>query len=303
MTNLSRRQFLKATIGATALAAFTSFDIKKYKPLLSFSTLGCPDWPLEKILDFASDNGYSGIEIRGLLRQMDLSKCPEFSKEKIQSTLQQIKKKKLKIVNLGTSAAMHHSDPDQRNKSLDEAKSFIRLANELDCPYIRVFPNNMPKDKDKNETIDLIAKGLTELGDFAKDKKVMVLMETHGEVVWTADLEQIMAKVNHPKVGLVWDFVNMWTVTKEDPQLMYDRLRKYIYHTHIKDAKLVDGKPQYVLLGKGETPILKAVDILSKNKYTGYYSFEWEKLWHPEIDAPEIAIADYSKTIKKFLKG
>jgi sugar phosphate isomerase/epimerase len=301
MTNFSRRQFLNTTLGAAGLAAITSFDLKKYKPLLAFSTLGCPDWPLEKILDFAAANGYNGIEIRGILRQMDLPKCPEFSKENIQTSLQKFRKKKLKIVNLGCSAAMHHSDPVQRNKSMEEAKNFIQLAHELGCPYIRVFPNNLPKDKDKNETLDLISKGLLELGEFAKNTNVMVLMETHGEVVWTADLEQVMTRANHPKVGLVWDFTNMWTITKESPELMYEKLKKFIYHTHIKDAKLVNGKLQYVLLGQGETPILKAVEILVKNKYSGYYSFEWEKMWHPEIESPEIAFPHYPKAIKNFL--
>ena len=38
--------------------------ISSKAPLLSFSTLGCPDWPLDKILDVAVANNYSGIEIR-----------------------------------------------------------------------------------------------------------------------------------------------------------------------------------------------------------------------------------------------
>ncbi len=299
----SRRQFLAAATGASGLVMLTSFEVKKNKHPLSFSTLGCPDWTLDQILNFASANGYDGIEFRGLQRQMDLSKCPEFSKENLASTLQQFKKKKLKIVNLGSSATMHFANPADRKKNMDEGKSFIDLASQLNCPYIRVFPNNLPKDEDKEKTLDRIAEGLVELGNYANDKPVMVLMETHGDVVWTADIEKVMAKANHPKVGLVWDFVNMWSITKEDPQLMYDRLHKYFYHTHIKDFKMVDGKIHYVLLGQGETPIFKAVDLLVKNKYPGYLSFEWEKLWHPEIDAPEIAIADYPKAIKKNIKS
>ena len=299
MSNISRRHFINTTLSAAAVTTLGSFDFKKNKSLLAFSTLGCPDWPLEKILDFAASNGYRGIEIRGLQRQMDLTKAAAFSKENIQSTLQQFKKKKLSIVNLGSSAAMHHSKPEDRQKSLAEAKSFITLADQLNCPYIRVFPNNFPKDKEKNETIDLIANGLIELGDFAKNTNVIVLMETHGDVVWSADLEQIMNKVNHPKVGLVWDFVNMWAVTKEPAEVMYDKLKKYIYHAHIKDAKIVDGKLRYVFVGKGDTPIFTAVDILAKNKYKGYYSFEWEKMWHPEIEEPELAFADYTKVLRK----
>jgi len=41
--------------------------------------------------------------------------------------------------------------------------------------------------------------------------------------------------------------------------------------------------------------------LLAKNNYQGYYSFEWEKLWHPELPAPELALADYSQAMKKHL--
>ncbi len=302
MNNISRRLFLNSTLALTGFAFIDPKNFKKKKAKLSFSTLGCPDWDLDKILSFASENQYSGIEIRGLQRQMDLTKCPEFSQENIQSTLKKFADKSLKIVNLGSSAALHHADPAERKKSIEEGKTFIRLASDLKCPYIRVFPNNLPKDRDKSETLNLIAQGLIELGEFAQDKNVMVLMETHGEVVYTADIEKVMTLANHTNVGLVWDFVNMWAVTKEEPDQMYQQLKKYIYHTHIKDFKLVDGKIRYVPLGEGETPIFKAIDLLSKNKFSGYYSFEWEKLWHPEIEAPEVAIASYSKTLFKNLK-
>ena len=127
-------------------------------------------------------------------------------------------------------------------------------------------------------------------------------METHGEVVKMDDVERIMRSASHPNVGLVWDVSNMWTITKEPPVEVYKKLKKYIYHTHIKDAKMVDGKLQYTLLGQGEVPIFEAINILSKGGYKGYYSFEWEKLWHPEIAEPEIALADYSKVIKERFK-
>ncbi len=124
-------------------------------------------------------------------------------------------------------------------------------------------------------------------------------METHGDAVRSEDLEKIMQSANHPQVGLVWDICNMWTITKEPPAEVYKKLKKYIHHTHIKDAKLVDGKPQYVRLGQGEVPIFEAIDILIKGGYKGYYSYEWEKLWHPELEEPETALADYPVTMKK----
>jgi len=300
MTPSTRRQFLKTSASFLVTAAIAnSFDFKKDKLRLSFSTLGCPDWPFEKIVDFAVQNGYSGLEIRGIQRQMDLAKCKEFnSAENISATLRLMKDKGLRFVDLGSSAEMHHSDPAERQKQLDEARRFIQLAEQLNCPYVRVFPNKLSKE-DRSASIDTIIKGLKEAGNYANGTSVMVLMETHGDAVESAVLKQIMDAVNHPKVGLVWDVSNMWTVTKEPPAQVYSLLKNYIHHTHVKDAKLADNGPQYKLMGKGEVPIFEAIDILHKDGYKGYYSFEWEKLWHPEIDEPEIALADYPKAMKQ----
>jgi len=44
----------------------------------------------------------------------------------------------------------------------------------------------------------------------------------------------------------------------------------------------------------------EALHALKKGRYAGYYSFEWEKLWHPEIQDPSIAIPHYAKNFSKF---
>jgi sugar phosphate isomerase/epimerase len=302
LKNYKRREFIKLNSGLFLAAAIpASLLHKKYKPLLSFSTLGCPDWSFEKIVAFAVANNYDGIEIRGIQRELDLIKATPFnSKENIAGSLKLMHDNNLKFSDLGSSAALHFPEGEERRKNIEEGKRFIDLAQQLSCPNIRVFPNDFPKDQDRDLTKELIAKGLLELGDYAKNTNVAVLLETHGEVVYTADLLQIMQAAEHEHVGMVWDAYNMWSVTKEPPASVYDALKKYIKHTHIKDAKLINGKEQYVLLGTGDSAIFEAIDILAKNNYKGYYSFEWEKLWHPEIDDPEIAIADYPKAMQKY---
>lgn len=297
----TRKQFLQtsAVLLATAVAG-SAFDFKKEKLPLSFSTLGCPDWDFKKITDYAVQHGYTGLELRGLKREIDLTKCPEFnSTRNIEATMKIMKDKKLQFVDLGSSCTLHFGEGADREKNLAEGKAYIDLAQQLNCPNIRVFPNLLPKDKDKDETMNFIVKGLLELGNYAKASGVMVLMETHGDLVWTHDIDTIMHAATHPNVGLVWDPTNMWTITKEPVSEMYRILKRFIRHTHIKDAKLVDGKPQYVHLGQGEVPIFEAVDALSKGGYKGYYSFEWEKLWHPELEDPETALADYPVAMKK----
>jgi sugar phosphate isomerase/epimerase len=323
----SRRTFLKAGAGilglalpgVSALAGLADAptgsypaDTAKKLPPLSFSTLGCPDWTFPAIMDFARKNNYQGLEIRGILRQMDLPKCPEFNNPaNIAATLRQMEDHGLQFVDLGSSVELHHADPATRQRHLYDGRRFIDLAQQLRCPYIRVFPNNLPKDQDRNATIDLIIKGLIELGEHARDSKVTVLMESHGEIVESTLIEQIMQGAEGPHTGMIWDVYNMWTVTKEPPAQVYGRLKKYIHHTHIKDGKTIgghmvdgkveDGKEQYLLLGQGDSPIFEAIRLLYDGGYTGFYSFEWEKLWHPEIAEPEVALADFPKKMKELL--
>jgi sugar phosphate isomerase/epimerase len=298
MTN--RREFLKQSTGLLGLSAL---DLSTpAKPLLSFSTLGCPAWTFSQVLQHAAANNYQGIEIRGIKGDLDLPNNPLFSASNIAKTKREIADSDSKIVNLGSSANMHFIDAKKRQSNLDDAKKYIELAHQLACPFIRVFPNDLPKDQDEKATVNTIIKSLIELGDFAKNSGVKVLLESHGKVIKSDMLLYIMQEANHANVGLVWDFFNMWSITKEPPAQMYNQLKKYIFHTHIKDAVLTEKGETYTLLGEGNAPVKEALHALKAGGYAGYYSFEWEKLWHPEIQEPEIAIPHYAKNFANYWK-
>jgi len=302
MKLVSRKKFLLSGLSLVTLPSLLSI-MKETSLKLSFSTLGCPDWSLDKIIDFARDNQYSGIEVRGILRQMDLPLVPEFSNtDNITTTMKKMNDRGLKFVDLGSSCALHFPKGEERTKNLNEGKRFIDLAAKLNCPYIRVFPNQIPKDRDRQETLNLIIDGLKELGAYASNTNVTVLLESHGELIYKKDLLVVMEGAASPHVGLVWDVCNMWSVTKETPEEVYAALKPFIRHTHIKDLKIENGKEEYVLLGTGIVPIFQAIDLLYKNNYPGYYSFEWEKLWHPEILDPQIALTDYPRAMKKHFR-
>ena len=314
MPTTTRRKFISNTsmlMAGLALAGSSSL-VKKNNPHLSFSSLGCPDWDLPKIVDFAANNGYDGIAIRGILRQLDLAKVPDFSANKINATIRMVSDAGLKIVELGTSAHLHDADSQKRKKNLEEAKGFIDMSHKLNCPYIRVFPDEIPEGQGREETFDLIIKGLRELADYAKGSKVSILLECSsgisGDFVKADDLNFLMTNADDPRVGLLWNPSHMWSVTKEPPALVYKKLKKYIKHAHIKDLKLVNGAIQgavsyNVLLGEGEAPVSEAIKSLYKGHYNGSYCCEWEKFWYPDIQEPEIVFAHFSKEMKKIFKA
>ena len=296
--NTTRRDFL-ATSALAALAPLF-FPLPGEKPRLAFSTLGCPKWPFTQILDFASANGYSGIELRGILGDLDLPNRPEFAPSQIAATKKAIAAHGLSISDLGGSSEMHHADPDKRAKSIADGKRFIDLAEQLDAPYVRIFGNKL--EGDREECIHRVAAGMRELAIYAKPHQVTVIIESHGDFVTSPLLKQVLSEADHSNAALLWDAHHTFVDGHEEPEFTVRELGQWIRHTHLKDSVPQNGERHYVLTGKGEVPVKRQMQVLAATSYKGYFCFEWEKLWHPDIAEPEVAIADFARVVPGYLK-
>jgi len=301
MSRKTRRQFFQAfsaTLGAPAVI----LALKKTSQLpLSFSTLGCPRWDWKTILEQASRSGYSAIEFRGIKGEMDLTRCPEFSPGRINQSLQDLKALGLRIINLGSSAHLHEKEPAARAAQLDEGRRFIDLAHRLSSPYVRVFGDKYVEGETREETLDRVVAGLQELGGYAKSAGVTVILESHGDFHDSPTLLKILKGAEMPSVGLLWDTHHTFVSGKESPATTFSQLGRYVRHTHLKDSKPEGTDVRYVLTGTGTIPLQEIVRVLVQGGYKGYYSFEWEKAWHPEIDEPEVAIPQYAKSMREYL--
>jgi sugar phosphate isomerase/epimerase len=309
-----RRQFLKilssAMLAPMALSnAKLSGEAKQgaAKPSripIAFSTLGCPDWSWQKILDFAAEHGFAAIELRGLERNLDLPSHPIFTADRIEQTKHEIAASKLKIACVSSSAQMYVEDPAKREKDLSDARRFIDLAQTLGSPYVRVFGGKAEADKSPVPDADTkarVAAGLRELGAYAGPKGVTVIIESHDHFTSSATLKDVLQAANSAHVGLLWDAHHTFATSNEDPEFTVKQLGPWIRHTHLKDSVGTGEDRKYVLTGRGTVPIQRQIKALRSIGYKGFFCFEWEKLWHPDIDAPEIAIADYARVVGQCL--
>jgi sugar phosphate isomerase/epimerase len=293
---------MKAIGGLAAAPAIISAMPKAKRYPIAFSTLGCPKWEWKTILSRASEWGYSAIELRGLQGEMDLTKRPEFAGDRLNASLKDLAALNLRISDLGSSANMHEIDPAKRTAQLDEARRFIDLARSLKAPYVRVFGDKIVEGQPKQASLDRIIAGLKELGGHAKGSGVQVIMETHGDFPDSPTVLQIMKGVGMPEVGVLWDAHHTFVAGKEKPADTYKALAPHIRHTHLKDSTQSGADIHYVLTGNGTVPVREIVGVLAQNKYRGYYCYEWEKAWHPEIDEPEVAFPHYAKVVGLYLK-
>jgi sugar phosphate isomerase/epimerase len=274
---------------------------KKPRYPIAFSTLGCPKWPWARVLEQAAALGYVAIELRGIEGEMDLTKRPEFSDARIAQTMKDLEALDLRISDLGASARMHEADPATRAAQLDEGKRFIDLAHRLNAPYVRVFGDKVPPGDSKANTLPRVIEGLQALGDHAKGSGVSVIIESHGDFTDSPTLLEILTKAARPNVALLWDAHHTYVAGKEEPAATWKALGSYVRHTHLKDSKPQGTDVRYVLTGTGTVPVKETVAVLARNGYRGYYCFEWEKAWHPEIEEPEVAFPHYAEVMRKYL--
>jgi sugar phosphate isomerase/epimerase len=307
MPSLPRRAFLCSLAGAAATPALlraTATASAGAAPLrlpLAFSTLGCPAWTWSTILEQARLLGYAAIELRGLQGEMDLTKRPELQGSKLKESLDQLAAHELKVSDLGASAQLHGPDAVARAAQIDEAKRFIDLAHALQAPYVRVFANNWVAGEEHRVTIERIAAGLRELGQYAQGSGVIVLVESHGDFTTSPDLLAVLTATASPNVGLLWDAHHTVVSGHEAPADTWKALGPFIRHTHLKDSRPEKDGVRYVLTGEGTVPVRETVRVLVAGGYKGYYCFEWEKKWHPEIEEPEVAFPQYARVMAGYL--
>ncbi len=300
---ITRREFAAASACGAASLALRRFawakNTKERLPL-AFSTVGCPAWEWPKILDFAESHGFAAIELRGLMGSMDLPSRPEFAPERIAQSKKEVAAYGLKIANIGSSSVLHDADPAKHAQQLADAKRFIDLASALGSPYVRVFGNEIKGPKE--EVLARVAAGLHELGEYAGPRGVTVIIESHGDFVHSSDLKEVLTRADSPHAALLWDAHHTFADGHEQPEFTVHELGPWIRHTHLKDS-VPDAKGRkYVLTGRGDVPIQRQVQALQKIGYKGYFCFEWEKAWHPDLEEPEIAIADYMKVVSGYFQ-
>lgn len=242
---------------------------------LAFSTLSCPDWTWERILDEAARLGYDGIEIRGVEGEMYLPRIRPFLPESIDQTKQRLSALGLEICCLGTSVMLH--DPATFDQAVQEGRDSIDLAQQLGVPFIRIFGEKIPDPANRKATIEAVSRGFGELAVYADGRGVTVLMETHGDFSSSKSLLEVLEGSCGSAKGILWDINHPYRLAGEQMELTYSRLSAYIKHVHIKDTRGQGHASKHCLVGQGDLPVVEAVDLLKRGGYEGWLSFEYKK--------------------------
>lgn len=267
---------------------------------LAFTTLGCPNWDMETIIAKAVENGYDGVDFRGYLGEMDIYELPEFSSD-IEKTKKQFKEASLEIPCFSSSIRLFTNSEAELQNFMAELREYVKLCQAFNTPYIRVFGGNIG-DTPREEALQIVKDNLNNMLNVAEEFNVTLLLETHDSWTNCEYVRDVLDLTKSNYLQVLWDIHHPYRMADENPEKTWEVLGDRIKYTHWKDSYMRTDTSrgyQLCLMGDGDIPLQHIYQLLENKGYDGYYTLEWEKVWWPNIEEPEIAIPQYANYMQK----
>ena len=271
---------------------------------ISFSTLGCPELDLPRIVAVAGQYGFNGIEFRFVSGESELWKLPEFQGTGLAQTKRVLTDHNLAAACIDTDCHFHWPEAAKRREAVEEGVRMADIAAGLGARGIRVFGDTIQPGQTREQTRRWTAEGMCALADRTRAQGVGVWIETHGDFANSHDVREILREANCPGTAAVWDPENCYGAYFEKPADGARVLGSAIRHVHFKDIHK-DAKGEWVpaLMGQGEFPCADVLTSLRRLNYDGFVSLEWEKKWHPEIPDASVAFPQFMEWMRAHEKN
>jgi sugar phosphate isomerase/epimerase len=234
---------------------------------------------LSKVVKFAVEHGFDGVEVRTLwnLRPHELvERAGEIRRELASAGLS------VSAIASPVFKCRLESDPEVQ-EHLRILERCIELAKALDTTIVRIF--TFWRSGSLDERLKVILEKFAPAVDIAVDEGVTLAVEnepsTH--VNNGRRLRQFLEAVGRPSVVRgVWDPGNdVWDPEGEQPYPEgYNYVRGLFVHVHVKDGRRLGTRHEFVPVGEGEVNWLEQVRALVRDGYSGYLSLETH--WRPK---------------------
>lgn len=252
---------------------------------LSFCTISFRHRPmkLEDIIFIIGELGYDSVEIWGEHIKGYETSCLK---------LHNLAKHKGLEVSMISPYFDFTSSSKEWNRSVINADKYIKIADALNCSYIRCFTGNVPSDLATEEQWDSCVRGIRKITQKIRGKGLDIKLAIENHINTLADtpeaIERLLEEVDDENVGLALDFYNMWEINKMSPLELLDRFYSSTVHIHAKNAVLSEGNIcsfRYVMDEDRELPAIRTLDAgdldyeeifaeLQRRNYSNHVSIE-----------------------------
>ncbi|SDW34543.1 Sugar phosphate isomerase/epimerase [Alicyclobacillus hesperidum] len=265
---------------------------------IAYSNLACPEWSIEEVFAKAVQFGFDGVEIR-LLDGEVIS--PELDRDVQQRLKRLAVDSGVEMVGIGASTKFATADEGERRQNVKELLQYIELAARLEVPFVRTFGGTFRADHLSDaQAVAYVADALAQVAPRAEALGVAVLLETHDDFSHSSLVRDVVSQVGSSAIGALWDTHHPYRMGETVVET-FENLNETLRHVHLKDARRVGDGWQLVAFNQGEVPVREIVQTLVAHGYDGVLCIEWERKWHPEIEAAETALPKHLAILQDYL--
>ncbi|MBQ7580595.1 MAG: AMP-binding protein [Clostridia bacterium] len=260
---------------------------------LSFSTKGWHSKTFDEFCEVAVDLKFKGIELHNVSNDLFTDKNGAFHDYTAASTLRKLYSMGLEIPCVDSICNI--ADASIREKTVGEIKKCVDIASKMKVPYVRIKAHN--KDTD---SVENAARTVEEVLEYAKNHKVILLVETSGLFAKSDVLRDFLDSFACDDLAASWELSRAYFEAWEQPEEVVKNLGAYICHVHFHDAAMRDDEVEDCLAGEGELPIKEIMLSLRSINYDGYISLVWDPKWCEELDDMDLIFSQFVGFMRQF---
>jgi sugar phosphate isomerase/epimerase len=157
---------------------------------------------------------------------------------------------------------------------VERLRRAVNAAQVLESRYIRIFSFYYGEDVAVESIRDAVIERMRALADVAEESGVILLHENEKDIY--GDIPErvldIIETVASPALKVAWDAANFVQVGVKPFEDGYAKLRPHLEYLQVKDALFSNAT--VVPAGEGDGDVLRTVEALKADGYTGFASLE-----------------------------
>ncbi len=210
------------------------------------------------------------------LKRVHHKRVPDITEDEVRIVQNVMRINSVRLSTLSPGLFKVPLESEQIAAEMEKLDKSIALAEKLGTSSLVIFGFERDAKSSESDAIKRIIDVLARAAARAEGEGCQLFLENdRGLWAETPDaLAQIIAGVGSPALRLNWDPCNLIGVIAAPYPAGYDRVKDFVGHLHVKDAKVVEGKVAHAMMGSGDVDWVGQFARLYNDGYSGYCVIE-----------------------------
>ena len=241
-------------------------------------------YPIWEVLNFASDQGFDGVELVSNWPQGSYPDAAEANRIEALRGLYDRYRLKIFSIQLGAGGAFS-SDPKVRKTWIDSTRDRLNLASQLGCSCVGMWPGGPIGDQSIDQAIRHVAASFHEVAAIGQDLGILTAFEIEPPFIFNTEehLQRILSEADHPNLKAIYDpsHFDLMNGSTGRPHEMLKRIGVenigYIHLTDTDGTLRNGGTSKHLPCGDGHANIPVSLKILHEGGFQGWVMIDaWE---------------------------